>query len=483
MNPAANSWRIHSVGIDIGTTTSQVIFSRLEVVNRAAVSQVPAYEFSRREILYVSPAVSTPIDDDGHVHEDELRDFVLAQYAAAGFDTRRIASGAIIITGETSKARNARAAIMGLAERLGDFVVATAGPHLESVIAGQGSGAAEMSRQGNSRVLNIDIGGGTSNYAVFEAGRVVDTACLNVGGHLLELGSDGRVRRLHAPARAVCDELFGAGFQESIIDLQKAERLARRMAELVYEICVGAPSVLAQKLLMTPSLRAGHRYDAVCVSGGVGACFYHPETAASPLAFGDIGPMLAEALRQHAGLRALPLAEPKHTLRATVIGAGVYSLSLSGSTIWLDNGQLPIRNVPVAHPADSWRECAAAGEGRLAAAWSLALRRMDISPETDSYALALPDDTPVAYRGVEYCAGELARFAGGHPAGARPLLVVARQDIGKALGMLLQPRLPGREIAVIDEVFTREGDYIDIGKPFLGGEIVPLTIKSLAFPS
>ncbi|MDR2614380.1 MAG: ethanolamine ammonia-lyase reactivating factor EutA, partial [Candidatus Accumulibacter sp.] len=33
------------------------------------------------------------------------------------------------------------------------------------------------------------------------------------------------------------------------------------------------------------------------------------------------------------------------------------------------------------------------------------------------------------------------------------------------------------------EVFTREGDYIDIGQPFLGGEIVPLTIKSLAFPS
>ncbi|MDR2614348.1 MAG: ethanolamine ammonia-lyase reactivating factor EutA, partial [Candidatus Accumulibacter sp.] len=456
----ANSWRIHSVGIDVGTTTSQVIFSRLEVVNRAAVSQVPAYEFSRREILYVSPPVPTPIDDEGHVREDELRDFVLAQYAAAGFDTRQIVSGAIIITGETSKARNAQATIMGLAERLGDFIVATAGPHLESVIAGRGSGAAEMSRAGNSRVLNVDIGGGTSNYAVFEAGRVIDTACLNVGGHLLEFGRDGRLRRLHAPARAICDELFGAGFQESGIDLQKAERLARRMADLIYEICVGTPSDLARKLLMTPSLRPGHRYDAVCVSGGVGACFYHPETADSWLAFGDVGPMLAEALRQHPGMRSLPLTEPEHTLRATVIGAGVYSLSLSGSTIWLNSARLPIRNVPVAHPADSWQEYAAS-EGKLAAAWSLALQRMDISPRTDLYALALPADMPVAYRGVEYCVGELARFAGEPPAGeAHPLLVVARQDMGKALGMLLQPRLPGREIAVIDEVCTREGDYI-----------------------
>ncbi|MDR0378715.1 MAG: ethanolamine ammonia-lyase reactivating factor EutA [Candidatus Accumulibacter sp.] len=480
----ANFWRIHSVGIDVGTTTSQVIFSRLEVVNRAAVSQVPAYEFSRREILYVSPPIPTPIDDEGRVRQDELRNFVLAQYAAAGFEIGQIASGAIIITGETSKARNARATIMGLAECLGDFIVATAGPHLESVIAGRGSGAAEMSRRDNSRVLNIDVGGGTSNYAVFEAGRVVDTACLNVGGHLLELMNDGRVRRLHAPARIICDELFGAGFQESGIDLQKAERLAQRMAELVYEICAGTPSDLARRLLMTPCLRAGHRYDAVCISGGVGACFHHPETVDSLLVFGDIGPMLADALRRNAGMRSLPLTEPKHTLRATVIGAGVHSLSLSGSTIWLNSGRLPIRNVPVVHPDDSWQECIAGGEGMLAAAWSLALRRMDLSPRTDSYALALPSDAPVAYRGVEYCAGELARFAGEHPAAeTHPLLVVARQDMGKALGMLLQPRLSGREVAVIDEVSTHEGDYIDIGKPFLGGDIVPLTIKSLAFPS
>ncbi|MDR1708991.1 MAG: ethanolamine ammonia-lyase reactivating factor EutA [Candidatus Accumulibacter sp.] len=480
-----NSWEIHSVGIDIGTTTSQLIFSRLKVVNRAAVSQVPSYEFSEREILYVSPAAPTPIDAEGNVREAPLREFIRAQYAAAGFGMSEIGSGAIIITGETSKARNARTTIMALAEELGDFIVATAGPHLESVIAGQGSGAAEMSRQANSRVLNIDIGGGTSNYAVFEAGRVVDTACLNVGGHLLELESGGRVKRLHAPARLVCEELFGAGFSPGAIDAQKTERLARRMAELVYEICIGRPSGLAQKLLMTPCLRAGHRYDAVCISGGVGACYYHPETAASPLAFGDIGPILADALRRNEAMRSLPLAEPKQTLRATVIGAGVYSLSLSGSTIWIDSGRLPIRNVPVVHPAADWRECTAGGPGALAAAWELTLRRMDLSPQTDSYALALPADMPVAYRGVEYCAGELARIATapGDPRPARPLFVVARQDVGKVLGMLLQPLLPGREVAVIDEVSTHEGDYIDIGKPFLGGDIVPLTIKSLAFPS
>ena len=61
--------------------------------------------------------------------------------------------------------------------------------------------------------------------------------------------------------------------------------------------------------------------------------------------------------------------------------------------------------------------------------------------------------------------------------------MVAWPDLGKVLGILPQPRLPGREIAVIEEVFTREGDCIDIGKLFLDGDIVPLTIKSLAFIS
>ena len=33
------------------------------------------------------------------------------------------------------------------------------------------------------------------------------------------------------------------------------------------------------------------------------------------------------------------------------------------------------------------------------------------------------------------------------------------------------------------EVYTREGDYIDIGQAYFGGSTVPLTVKSLAFPA
>lgn len=472
-----NRRQIYSVGIDIGTTTTQVIFSLLELVNRAGVSQVPRYEFSRREIVYQSPVSFTPLDADGRVNEAPLMAFIRDQYLAAGIEMSKIESGAIIITGETSKARNAREAIMRLSETLGDFVVATAGPHLESAIAGYGSGACELSEREAARVVNIDIGGGTANYAVFEAGRLLETACLNVGGRLIEVGREGNTRRVHAPAHAICTELFGAGYQPDRLGPVEHGQVAARMAELLWEVLQGCPSPLAHELLMTQSLRTGRPFDAVLISGGVGECYYHPTV--TPYAFGDIGPLLAQAIAHHQGMQALRMRAPAQTVRATVIGAGAYTLSLSGSTIWLHDLHLPQRNIPVAHPDLAWANCT---PGRLVASLEQAVRRLDLDPAQDLYALALPTDLPVAYRAIEACVNELAGFSQRFPQ-SRPLLVLSSQDLGKALGMLLQPALAGRQLAVIDEVATRAGDYIDIGMPLFGGDIVPITVKSLAFPS
>jgi ethanolamine utilization protein EutA len=197
-----------SVGIDIGTTTTQVIFSRLELVNRAAVSQVPRYEFIKREISWQSPVFFTPVDKQGGLKEAELKALILAQYQAAGIAPESVDSGAIIITGESAKTRNARPAVMALSQSLGDFVVASAGPHLESVIAGHGAGAQTLSEQRLCRVLNIDIGGGTSNYALFDAGKVSATACLNVGGRLLETDAQGRVVHAHQPGQMIVDAVL-----------------------------------------------------------------------------------------------------------------------------------------------------------------------------------------------------------------------------------------------------------------------------------
>jgi ethanolamine utilization protein EutA len=472
-----NTRRLFSVGIDVGTTTTQVIFSALEVTNRAPVNQVPRYEFSRREILFQSPVIFTPFTPDRKVDVARLLDFIDAQYAGAELTRQQIESGAIIITGETSKTRNARATVMEVSNVLGDFVVATAGPHLESVISGRGSGAAEYSRANAARVLNIDIGGGTSNYAVFAGGRAIDTACLNVGGHLIETDESGRVTRVHEPARLICNELFGKALDPMRLSRAQLDQVAARMAMLVVEVMRNSPSPLAQALLMTPSLREVHALDAVFISGGVGACLYHPEAVAAPFIYRDIGPLLANALKPLLSPGTPVLSEPQQTVRATVIGAGAHTLSLSGSTIWVNAASLPIKNLPVAHPTLQ----TVAG---LGTAWEIAVRHLDLDPACDAYALALPANIEPLYGNVVTTAAELVIFCRqSAPSNPHPLIVVCPQDLGKALGMELQPHMATRELAVIDEIQTREGDYLDIGLPIFNGNLLPITVKSLAFPS
>ncbi len=470
---------IHSVGIDIGTTTTQVIFSRLTLVNRSPANQVSQYEFIDREVIYESPVTFTPINDSGFIQPEQLRQFILQQFDSAGLSVTEIETGAIIITGESSKAKNAREAVLDLSEQLGDFVVATAGPHLESVIAGRGSGAAELAQREHQRVMNIDVGGGTSNYAVFEGKRVMDTACLNVGGRLIETDHEGRVTRIHPPARKVIQEVFGQDLDKSQLSIDHLRRVAARMADLIVACAKGEPGSLASHLLMTPGLKPV-AVDAVFLSGGVGACYYQLQADASPdYVYGDIGVLLARALLQHPLLSALPVRPSKQTLRATVIGAGTYSVTLSGSTIWLNTKALPIKNVPVVHPNIDWQDA----EPDIVRAVEDAALRMDLDTMTDQYAIALDGSMPVKYRAVRQAAEALAEFYRQHSDGSREVLVVVHNDLGKVLGMELQPLVQPRALAVIDEVITHDGDYIDIGQAYFGGEIVPLTVKSLAFPS
>lgn len=475
-----NRKTVHSVGIDIGTTTTQVIFSRLTLVNRAPVTQVPRYEFVEREIYYQSPVRRTPFADNGLVDVHRIQEFINEQFVAANLTLDDIETGAIIITGETSKAKNAQQAVMGLAENMGDFVVATAGPNLESVIAGRGSGAGEYSKLNHARVLNIDIGGGTSNYVVFESGKAVDTACLNVGGHLLETDDNGVVTKIHEPARKVVDELFGTEVKAAQLNGEQLNKIVIRMADLIVECISGTPSELCSSLLMTPPLKTGQHFDAVFLSGGVGDCYYQlQEGNLTSFKWQDIGVLLASCLLNSTQLSQQTIKKPTHTLQATVIGAGAYSLSLSGSSIWLNTDDLPVQNLPIVQPNIEWQN----QEPDVCQQTVKAGKRMDLHLREDRYAIAFGASMPVLYQTVSQTAQQLARFYREYGNTHAPAIIVTENDLGKVLGMELQPLIDPQQLLVIDEVRVQEGDYIDIGQSFFGGEIVPLTIKSLAFPT
>lgn len=474
--------RITSVGIDIGTTTTQLIFSELGMRNTAGPTQMPRYAITERKILYSSPVAFTPkVRSSGggagledRLDEAALADMVRHWYADAGIKPDAVTSGAVIVTGESLKLRNARAAVMGLSDALGDFVVATAGPNLESVIAGRGAGAAAMSEKLRGRVLNIDIGGGTANYAVFDCGKVVDTSCLNVGGRLLETDAEGNVTRISKPGMLLIDAFLGR--KPDTVTLEHLERLTEGMAALIAEQARGIVSPLTRELLQTSSLRQGWRYDAVTVSGGVGACCLRPPD--NNFLFGDIGPLFAKALLRDKGMQSLPVLPPTSTVQATVIGAGAWSLSLSGSTISADAASLPLRNIPVVNVPLVWTghsDDIAEDLGRHIAE---CVGRYDLDM-AEPFALAFTD-IPARYAVLSYLAEGLAAYANTLPERSCPFIVCLGQDMAKALGLLMRTRMHRAGLVVIDEVIVGDGDYLDLGKPLLGG-VIPLVVKSLAF--
>ena len=179
-----------SVGLDVGTTTTQLIVSRLRVENQAGSFSVPRMQITAREILYQSPVHFTPLLGKDLVDGPGLKKLVAGEYEKAGIAPESVDTGAIIITGGTSRKENAASVLKELEGFAGEFVVATAGPDLESVLAARGAGAVEYSRETGKTVLHMDIGGGTSNLALIQNGEIRQTGCLNVGGRLVKFDRD-----------------------------------------------------------------------------------------------------------------------------------------------------------------------------------------------------------------------------------------------------------------------------------------------------
>ena len=453
------SERLRSVGLDVGTTSTQMILSELTVENRASNFAVPEMEITEKQILYRSPVHFTPLLDESHVDGQALRVLVEKEYAAAGIRRESVDTGAVIVTGETSRKENAGTVLSALSDLAGEFVVATAGPDLESVLAAKGAGAAALSAETGKTVLHMDIGGGTSNLAWIENGIITETGCLNVGGRLIKFDENGIVYYV-SPVLA------------GITDVKAGDRITEKALAAVAEIltqalemaaCLREKTALLDKLTTaeTRALPLGNEpAQILSFSGGVADCI---DITHDWKKFGDMGPTLGQMIRGSRLCRG-GYALGRETIRATVIGAGCHSTQLSGSTVFYQNLPLPLKNLPVVRLTKQ--------EQHLPVEELADLIRQRLKRHEEQAVLAMPGLPSPSY-------SEIGRLAQAISDGMEePLLVAVEQDMAKALGQALAlRRKPGTACLCIDRVALEDGSFLDVGTPV--GPALPVVVKTL----
>jgi ethanolamine utilization protein EutA len=465
-----------TVGIDIGSSTSHLLFAKL-ALQRQAQAHSSRFVVIGREVVWRSPILLTPLLPDGLIDAATLGDFIDRCYCDAGFAKDQIDGGAVILTGEAIKRKNARAIDELFAVQSGKFVCASAGHKLEARLAAHGSGAVALSKQRGIAVLHVDIGGGTTKLALIDRGTIVGLAAFAVGGRLIATDTRGDWTRIDDTARLVADDLSLPLSPAALVNEAVRERIVQRLVAAATDIICDAPlDPLARSLLLTEPLPRKAAPVALTLSGGVAEYIFGHEDAA----FGDIAQPLAQALAHELSSRSdLPLIDPGQRIRATVIGASQFTVQVSGKTIYLpDPYVLPVRNVPVVHlTMDAGR----LDRERIAAEIRAGLDEIDLdSVPGVTIALAWRDD-PEHSR---------LRAAGEAILGAlqpvrdqiKLLLVAIDGDIGKTFGRLIHRELnwPGK-IVCLDGVELHELDYIDLGELIAPPGVVPVVIKSLLF--
>lgn len=442
-----------SVGIDLGTSTTQLIFSRLHLKNKSQGAAVPKMEIFKKEILYKSDIHFTPLKSSTEIDAPKVLEIIKAEYKNAGFSPKDTDTGAVIITGETARKENAAKVLEIMSEFSGDFVVATAGADLESILSAKGAGIDKISKEQRILIANADIGGGTTNIALYKNGILQDTACLDIGGRLIRYDQNQIITYIAPKLKQI--------IQKENLCLAEGKKLDTDHLNIVLDCMVNAlfcdlgktKSSYRDLLITHRGLKNAENITHLSFSGGVAEGIY--TKIENPYIFGDIGVFLAEKIKNSPHFSKFKLVQGTETIRATVVGAGSHAVSLSGSTVYFPPDMLPLKNIPV----------------------SVISAQNPILPKTDTVTLFhITDVKDTSFSALNTLAKQIAKQAK-----ENLLLFNFEADIGKSFGYILQSKLPDTHLISMDSLKLKSGDYIDIGKPASMGTVLPVVIKTLLF--
>lgn len=470
---------IISAGIDIGTSTTKLIISRLSIINVAGISHVPRIEIVDKEVLYKSPVYRTPLKNQLTIDVSAVEEIIQTQYDNANISANQIETGAVIITGEAATKTNASDMVHHLSKEAGEFLVATAGPDLEGIIAAKGSGVFARSKDNSLVRANVDIGGGTANIAVYQNQELLGTCTLHIGGRLIEFRND-EIASLSPPIKRLIE-------QENI-PLQVGDSIKNPNIASVIDL-------LVETLYRTLTKTLGDRdaclilgkqpdwqlpVDVVTFSGGVSECMYQQEDLENTASYEDIGIQLARKIEQSMIAERFVVEEPLETVRATVLGVGMQTTEISGATIQIDASKLPLKNVPIIK--QDFHQQLETGLTALPHTFQQANVLYDATNEGSNFALSLSGIPYIGFTEIQKLASEIKRLMDGRTNPQLPIILVVETDVAKVLGQSLIAMGAKQPVICIDQIQVDTGDYIDIGKA-LRSNVVPVIVKTLTFHS
>lgn len=471
---------LRSVGIDIGSSGTQVVFSRLKL-QRSGAALATRYVVVERTNVFQSMIAFTPFTDAGLIDAPALGTIIDSAYAAANIEPEDIDTGVVILTGEALLRENAKNIALIISMKAGDFVCATAGHHMEAALAAFGSGAVQVSSENKQQILNIDIGGGTTKLSLIVDGRITSTAALHIGGRLLVVDPSGRLVRFE---KAASEHAKSAGIELRLGDNVSPQEL-NAITDVMVEKLVAAISPSSEMSptslpYLTEPISDLSGVSGVIFSGGVGEYVYGTEDRD----FCDLGRRLGLAIKSRLldGSIPFPLQPAAARIRATALGASEFSVQLSGNTCYISDRDklLPRRNLQVLRP--DYVLAHKIDVESLTAAIRRHLTSFDVPDAGTDLVLALTWTGELSHARLHAMAQAVVEGLADRIATGHPVLLALDADVGRSLGSLLREELGVTvEILVVDGLNLLDFDYIDLGSVLEPSQVIPVTIKSLVF--
>ena len=479
-----NKDAVTMIGLDFGSTTSSAIVARAMVARSSASGRMT---FGVPEIRYRSEPVFTPFTN-GQIDEVTLQKYLDQWLLEGDVIPAQLFSGGAIITGLATEAQNAARIASLVKKRVGEAIIATASdPCLESWLAFMGSCSALSRCNPDRPIINLDIGGGTTNPALGKGGNVLATGCYFIGARhfqfvpgsytLTSTSAYGQMLMTHLGIQKNVGEALSTAERDAILDFY----IAMLQSIISGKATSGKDNTTASHTQVPLSADINNPEPVVTFSGGVGELVYRYATD-SPLPgttfFGDLGIDLAARIAQ-TPLLAKSITDyiPENMGRATVYGLAIHSTEISGSTLFLPREEiLPLQDLPIVGKISMEEDTeniqkllslvARGGGGAI---------QIVSGEEKAKKAAILQGPFTEKHIRVKNLGQTLCKQiqAMAFPPDA-PLVLLAPGNFGKSLGNYATNwRKIDQKIVVIDEICDRNAHFVNIGR--IHNNIVPVS--------